>query len=1235
MSKTLTAFYAATYNLTDPDTTFAASATVVPTGYATPAVYGAAGTAWTVTNAGQLLSGGTPTGFGVDLVGGGQVNNLSGGIVQAYRAVVLGAPGTVVNAGLIRSQNYYNAVLFGVGGSLTNAATGTIASAGISAGAAVLFGGAGTVVNAGTITGATGTAVGMAAGFANRVAVVAGAVFGGTVNGGNTLGSSVQSTLELTSGASVGTLSGLGTQFVNFAQVTVDSGARWAIADAIGAGATIVDSGTLAPVTLGAGALVTVANDGTILAPGGGRYAAVSLVGNGTLVNYGNVYAPSFYSVYATGGGTIINASGAVMAKRLASKSLIPSSPGVGVTLINAGQLPDVYFRTDGNSVTNTASGTIRGASGIGMVLGTNLGTGYLRNAGLIAGSFVALSDGGATVGSGTTVTNQSSGTIGGTGVLYGIRFAGNGTVVDAGTIGGTSVGISIAGAAAVTIQAGGTVSGSQFAILLSNTVNSTSRLAIDPNAIVSGKAKGGRISTLELMSGTSDGTLTGLGTTFLNFATTTIDNGAVWTIADGGQMARNQRLTNSGSLAIAGTFSAYGLITAGSNGIQFVSGSASRLILHALVQVSGTVDGGGGTLELATSYYPGKLYALATGQLTNFASVTVDSGVSWKFNGAIPNTAPVTVAGTLLNGVALAAGSQLTIGATGAVQNAYGAGISGAGTVWNAGSISGTGYGIQFSAGDANRLLLAAGGTIAGTVNGGNTIGATAVSTLELTSGASTGTLSGLGSRYLNFGQIALDAGANWVLGGTNTIAAGVTLTETNATLTATGTLVNNGGIVLDPSTMVVGDLLGTGSIAIQAGSTLEVTGTIGANETIVFAGPNGYLHLDNPTAMLGRVVGFDITDRIDLKGVDPGSVSYTAGQLNFSGGSSFPLATPSNNPLQNAASADGANVTALCFLPGSLIATPSGETPVEELKTGDIVLNATGQPRRVAWLGIGQVLATANRRTAATPVIVRKSALAPNVPHRDLRVTKGHAFYLDGVLIPVEFLINQRSIVWDTRAQEVQVYHVELETHDVLLANGAPAESYRDDGNRWLFRNANEGWDQPTKRTFAPVQTGGPVVDRVWRRLLDRAGGPPHQRLTYDPDLHLRVNGKRVNPTSHTEDWAVFRLDRTDREVRIVSRAAAPRDLGLARDPRMLGVAVRRIALRANGATHSVDADSVRMADGFHGYERADKLRWTDGDARVPPSLFDGATGPAELLLWLGGRTPYPEPARRRVSR
>jgi hypothetical protein len=76
-----------------------------------------------------------------------------------------------------------------------------------------------------------------------------------------------------------------------------------------------------------------------------------------------------------------------------------------------------------------------------------------------------------------------------------------------------------------------------------------------------------------------------------------------------------------------------------------------------------------------------------------------------------------------------------------------------------------------------------------------------------------------------------------------------------------------------------------------------------------------------------------------------------------------------------------------------------------VQELAVGDVVRTIDDRLQKISWIGEGRVRATRGQRGAATPVIVRRGALADKVPYRDLRVTKGHALYIDGVLIPVEF--------------------------------------------------------------------------------------------------------------------------------------------------------------------------------------------------------------------------------------
>ena len=313
-------------------------------------------------------------------------------------------------------------------------------------------------------------------------------------------------------------------------------------------------------------------------------------------------------------------------------------------------------------------------------------------------------------------------------------------------------------------------------------------------------------------------------------------------------------------------------------------------------------------------------------------------------------------------------------------------------------------------------------------------------------------------------------------------------------------------------------------------------------------------------------------------------------------------------------------------CFLRDTRIATPGGEVKVQSLQVGDLVRTPRGGAKPITWIGQGKALATRGRRSAATPVIVRKGALADNVPNQDLRITKGHSLYIEGVLIPVEFLVNHRSILWDDRAREVQVYHIELADHDVLLANGAPAESYRDDGNRWLFLNPNNGWNHDAKAPCAPVLTGGPVVDAIWQRFLVRAGQRPGLPLTQEPDLHLIVDGSRVDGLCRGDGVTGFRLPSRPTTVRIVSRAGAQDELGLARDPRVLGLAIRRIILWHGRHARVIEADDPRLAEGFHGYETDNGFRWTDGDAVLPASLFADGDVITFLDIYVASSTRYP---------
>src|SRR5262249_50670538 len=137
------------------------------------------------------------------------------------------------------------------------------------------------------------------------------------------------------------------------------------------------------------------------------------------------------------------------------------------------------------------------------------------------------------------------------------------------------------------------------------------------------------------------------------------------------------------------------------------------------------------------------------------------------------------------------------------------------------------------------------------------------------------------------------------------------------------------------------------------------------------------------------------------------------------------------------------------------------------------------------------------ANRpdRQDMRPVRIREGAFGAGLPHRDLVVSPGHAIFVDDSLVPAAHLLNGATIVQEDVAH-VRYFHVELDAHDVLLAEGLPCESYLDDGNRSAFANHEgpvalferldtETWDQ----ACAPVMTDPQQLEAVRRRLVERA--------------------------------------------------------------------------------------------------------------------------------------------------
>lgn len=122
----------------------------------------------------------------------------------------------------------------------------------------------------------------------------------------------------------------------------------------------------------------------------------------------------------------------------------------------------------------------------------------------------------------------------------------------------------------------------------------------------------------------------------------------------------------------------------------------------------------------------------------------------------------------------------------------------------------------------------------------------------------------------------------------------------------------------------------------------------------------------------------------------------------------------------------------------------------------------------------------------------------------HADLFLSPDHAVYVDGVLIPIRRLIDGARVA-RLRRRHVHYVQIELDRHDIVHAEGLPAESYLDTGDRHSFTAIGLAadvlrgyvarlWEAEGCADFV---LAGPVLERVRARLRrrgpsGRAAGP-----------------------------------------------------------------------------------------------------------------------------------------------
>ena len=906
-------------------------------------------------------------------------------------------------------------------------------------------------------------------------------------------------------------------------------------------GHTLLGSGLVNAAINNVGTILAVAGAGGGIPSPGTLELTSGLTGNGVLamaaggiLRIDNALPPVQTISFGSGGGELIapgaNISNAITGLNIGDKiefNFLPgttissasvTSPGTVTVFTNTGsvQLTDVSFAA--GSSTNFSTGTDPSAGGIPYIqviplffnwtgaASTDYGTAgnwqsdavpnasdsvsFINDPGTVTGTGSALS---LNIGNYNTITPGTWTFQGATITVagqpsppflpYGIGFNMN-AVISSGTLNTSGGDTNIGGPGGVTVTAEG---GAQVTTLADNIGTGSGQSG---TLVVTGAGTDWTEQSGAPVNGTTPGYLTvgfggPSGTLAASSGFLVVTNGASLNTGGFADFGGGTGSSGSGIVSAGGVWTALAGLSVGNQGVGTLAVNGGTVSAAGIFNV-GASNGSVGTVSVT-----------AGGQLTTQSALNVGSSGSGTLavNGGTVTDNNTFVAGANVGsfGTVTVTNGDLSLHSTVIVGEAGSGAMSiqsGATVVANSLTIGAqsTGQG-TVSVSGAGSLLDVAGTMFVGTTLG---IGDLTIGPAAATATAATAVLKGevaIGGGELNAPQIDI------IIGGT--------LLGSGSFGTPSGLTLNGGTIDASNGTLIaVGTIGGAGSLLMSNASTLEVSGSVAGTQSVVFTTPSGALILEDIGGFGGTIAQFAVGDTIYVDTTTPASFVQNGSIVDvITSSTTLGALTFANTSLANTAVATpGALVDVTpCFVAGTRIATERGEVAVEDLTVGDRVQVVGGIAQPTIWLGHRTVQCARHPQPERVwPVRIAAGAFGANRPYRDLWLSPDHAVFIGDVLIPVKRLINGTSIA-QVPVDEVTYYHVELPRHAVILAEGLPAESYLDTGDRSNFANGGGGpialypdfssriWDA---EGCAPLVITGPQLNAARRWVNGLAG-------------------------------------------------------------------------------------------------------------------------------------------------
>jgi hypothetical protein len=527
----------------------------------------------------------------------------------------------------------------------------------------------------------------------------------------------------------------------------------------------------------------------------------------------------------------------------------------------------------------------------------------------------------------------------------------------------------------------------------------------------------------------------------------------------------------DSGDWTVASDWSA-GTVAGASNEAEFTGGTADYTITLASSDTInlGTLTNVAGSeaLWVNDSYVTLDISGTLTAGKKSDASAEISAGtINVESGGSLVLADGLTLAGGTLNVLA-----------------------GGYGTIANAFTLN---TGVQQSGGELNvaagTLAVAAQYLMSGgemEVGAGGLITIAGVSGLSLTENGGTIAVNG-GTLTVNANLIQNTGGVIDISGGTMSV--GTSLAETDSTV-----VIGDGTL---EAANFIQDTLGLSSLVFDAsGGALDLGGVGGNQVTVTMGGGfDDSVSLANETNLKHMTLtDFEAGDTLNVTttaAVTGETLSYNATSkvLTFNatlaGGATLasdylyitaPGTVKTSDFTFTTVGTTGFEITddVPCFMAGTRIMTALGPVAVEDLVPGCRVRTVSGGLLPLRWLGRAEVSTRFADKLRVLPIRIKAGALGGGLPERDLLVSPCHAMFVGGVLVEAGALVNGQSILREAEVPEVfTYYHVELASHELILAEGAATESFIDQAGRMNFGNwAERG------------AVGGPMMEMAYPR-------------------------------------------------------------------------------------------------------------------------------------------------------